>query len=84
MAQIVRYIRFFDRKNGKLVGEITLPALPLTPLQVLFGQSSDNPMYECFEITEAHRSYFEVLADRKLDFESYDYFLECDAVNEPC
>jgi len=84
MAQIVRFIRFFDRESGKLAGEITLPPLSLTPLQALFEQASDNPMYDCFEIKETHRAYFEVLADRKLDFETYDYFLECDAVSEPC
>ena len=84
MAQIVRFIRFFDRKSEKLAGEISLPALPLAPLQALFAQSADNPMYDCFEINESHRAYFEVLAGCKLDFEAYDYFLECDAVSEPC
>lgn len=84
MAQIVRFIRFFDRKNGKLAGEIALPPVALAPLQKLFEQPSDNPMYDCFEIDESQRAYFEVLSGRKLDFERYEYFLECDAVSEPC
>ena len=83
MTQIIRWIRFFDRETGKLAGEIKLPPVALTPLRALFAVGPDNPMYDCFEIREAHRAYFEVLTARRFDFEQYDYLLVCDAVSLP-
>ena len=81
MAEILRLIRVVDRESGRLAGEIPLPPVDLAPLRTLFDQAPDNPMYDCFEIQETHRAYFEILVGRSLDLQRYEYFLECEAVS---
>jgi hypothetical protein len=76
-----RVVRWFEKCGDRLLGEIRLEQENVGELQMLFDIPSDNPMYECYLIeTEAQVKYFQDILRLKLDTQSYDYFLECDAM----
>lgn len=78
--QIVRVLRWYEKSGDRLVGETPLPQLPLAELQMLFGESEDNPMYDCYPVQAAQALKLQPTIAKKLDLASYNYFLECDAV----
>ncbi|MCB1682694.1 MAG: hypothetical protein H6858_04715 [Rhodospirillales bacterium] len=82
MTKVVRLIRYFEKEGDDLVGEISLPQdkLNLGELQKLFHIPSENPMYDCYRITNQNVKFFQNLIRHEFDFEKYEYFFECDAV----
>ena len=79
--KIQRVVRYFQKDGDKLLGEIPLDNVELLLLQKLFGESQDNPMYDCYPIKTSHQiEYLEKITQSNLDTQSYDYFLECHAV----
>lgn len=78
MHQITRLIRWYDKQGEDLKGELELGEVPVEELQTLFGESSENPMYDCYPITPNNVSFFQELAKQDLRFDLYDYFLECE------
>jgi len=76
----IRMLRWFEKKGNQLVGESPLPNIELTELQELFQEDSDNLMFECYEIGPQQADYFQQKLNQPLDLESYDYFIDCDAL----
>ena len=75
-----RMIRWYEKKGDQLVGELSLPNISLTELQELFHESPDDLMFECYLISDQQANYFQQKINQKLDLDSYDYFLDCDAI----
>ena len=78
MHKIIRLITWFDKQREELTGKLELGEIPVEKLQTLFGESSENPMYDCYPITPKNASFFQDLAKQDLRFDLYDYFLECE------
>jgi len=79
--KVERVLRWFEKEGNNLVGEQVLDDVKLEQLQELFGISSENPMYDCYRVeTSEQIEYFQKLLNFQLDIESYEYFVECDAV----
>ena len=78
MSNVKRLITVFEKDDDEfLKDEIELSNVDLSKLQVLFSVEKDNPMYDCFEITEKEAGYFREKFNINLDFENYIYYLEC-------
>jgi hypothetical protein len=75
-----RMIRWYEKEGDQLAGELSLPNIKLTELQELFHESSDDLMFECYLINDQQANYFQQKINQKLDLDSYDYFLDCDAI----
>jgi hypothetical protein len=76
----IRMIRWYEKEGDQLVGELSLPNIRLTELQELFNESPDDLMFECYLISDQQANYFQQKINQKLDLDSYDYFLDCDAI----
>lgn len=76
----IRMIRWYEKEGDQLVGELSLPNISLTELQELFHESPDDLMFECYLISDQQANYFQQKINQKLDLDSYDYFLDCDAI----
>lgn len=78
MSNLKRLITIFKKGDDEsLKDEIELLCPNLSELQSLFSIDSDNPMYDCYEITEKEAPYFEDKFKIQLDLEKYIYYLEC-------
>lgn len=80
MPKVKRVLRWFEKKGDKYIGEEELAGIELTQLQILFGESLFNPMYECYPVTESHVQCLEQFIKEKIRLDLYSYFVECDAV----
>jgi hypothetical protein len=81
MAQVRRMLRAFERKPGDgLLGEWPIQCLSLADLQAMFGVEIDDPMYECYPVTETHVAALSAATGTNLDVMAYDSFVEADAV----
>ncbi len=76
----VRVIRWYDKESEKLVGEFVLKAVNLADLQNLFGESKVNLMVDSYPISTTQASYLQKYIDQAIKLESFDYYLECDAI----
>ena len=79
---MTRYIRCFDKYSDSYIEEYKLPInLNLNDLiNHLGGRASNDPMlYYCYKIYENEKDFYEKNFHIILNFENYDYFLECDA-----
>lgn len=80
--KVERVLRWFEKEEGNLVGEKILDNIKLEQLQQLFKISPDNPMYDCYPVeTSEQIEYFQKLLKFQLEPQSYEYFVECDAVS---
>ena len=80
--KVERVLRWFEKEEGNLVGEKILDNIKLEQLQQLFKISPENPMYDCYPVeTFEQIEYFQKLLNFQLDTQSYEYFVECDAVS---
>ncbi|MBV9386310.1 MAG: hypothetical protein JOZ78_07770 [Chroococcidiopsidaceae cyanobacterium CP_BM_ER_R8_30] len=80
--KVERVLRWFEKKESNLVGEKVLDNIKIEQLQHLFEISPDNPMYDCYPVeTSEQIEYFQKLLNFQLDPQSYEYFVECDAVS---
>jgi hypothetical protein len=79
--KVERVLRWFEKEGNNLVGEKVLDDVKLEQLQELFGIPPENPMYDCYPVESFEQiEYFQKLLNCKLDPQSYEYFVECDAV----
>lgn len=76
--EIDRWVSVFRRDNETLEEELPL-GVSLPALRALFGVPTDDPMLECYPVTERERDQVEAWLGRKLDFERFDYFVEATA-----
>ena len=78
MSNVKRLITVFEKGDDEfLKDEIELSSPILSELQSLFSVGSDNPMYDCFEITIKEAPYFKDRFNIQLNLEKYIYYLEC-------
>jgi hypothetical protein len=78
MSKVKRLITVFEKGDDEfLKDEIELSNPSLPELQSLFSIDSDNPMYDCFEITEKEAPYFKEKFNIQIDLNKYIYYLEC-------
>lgn len=79
--KVERVLRWFEKEGNNLVGEKVLDDVRLEQLQKLFVISLENPMYDCYPVESSEQiEYFQELLNCKPDPQSYEYFVECDAV----
>jgi hypothetical protein len=72
---LVRVVEYFSNETDKLAGEVALPKVELSELQVLWNAPPDDPMVECFSIGEGRAQFFRDLVGIEFDFVSYSYFM---------
>jgi len=75
---VVRVIRWYEKNGEQLRGESVLADPSLSELQSLFGESTENPMYDCYPISGTQAAYFQTTANLTINMALYDYYLECD------
>jgi hypothetical protein len=70
------FLRGFDRESEQLGDERPLRGVDEGFVQTVFGQPSDNPMYDSFKVEPEHARLLESHLDGPLDPDRYDYFVE--------
>ncbi|QSI04802.1 DUF7683 domain-containing protein [Treponema pedis] len=80
---MTRCIKYFDKISEEYVGMHELPTtISLNDLTEFLGArvpEYDPMLYYCYEIYITDRPFYEKILNINLDFDKYDYFLECDA-----
>ncbi len=80
MNDIIRIIRGYEINGDKEKVALALdPNVPLEYLQKTFGESSNNPMYDCYQIKKRHAESLKPFLFEDLDFNSFNFYLECDS-----
>ena len=79
-TQVKRYITVWDKKGDRYCGEIELLEVPFELLQRVFCQEQGNPMYACYPIRNRHWKALKKYLNTPLDFERFEYYLECEAI----
>lgn len=72
-------IRYFSKQDDSYVGECPLE-VSLVELQKLFGEPADNPMYECYLVSDEHVSLLRKYASIHFNLDDFEYFVEYDAL----
>src|SRR3569833_3453757 len=71
-----RVVEWFERPPGEAwVGEARLEGASLPDLQRLWQQLSDEPMLECFEVTEAQREAVERCSGIEIVLQRFIYYI---------
>jgi hypothetical protein len=78
--QVERVVRAYEQEGDRLIGEFSLKGVSLSELQDLFGESKQNLMVDSYPISSTQASYFQKRLNTAFDCDTFDYFLECDAV----
>jgi hypothetical protein len=79
MSGVVRMLRWYERApHDQLVGETAINA-ELDELQVLFGVTAVNPMYDCWPVGPTQAAVISAAAGVPVDLSHFDYFVEADA-----
>jgi len=80
-SKVARVLRWFEKGGDEPIGELQLDQVELAKLQKLFDVSQDDPMYDSYLIETSNQiRYIQKITSFVLDTQSYDYFLECEAV----
>lgn len=72
---LVRVVEYFSNETDELIGEFALPHVELAELQRIWNAPSEEPMVECFSISEEQAQFFRELLGIDFDFAKYSYFL---------
>lgn len=72
MKNNVRVITTFNKADESYLGEFRLNEFNLSEVQRIFNVPKENPMFDCWEITEESSDYFK----RKFDFKNHIYYIE--------
>ena len=73
---IERVLLQFEKGGKELLGEYRLQGITLEELQALFGESSEDPMYDSYDVTESQVERLEKATGVSIDLHSYDYFIQ--------
>lgn len=77
---VVRILTKFQKAGDDLLDEFELEGVELQELQVLFQEPPDEPMYDCYPVSKTQAKSLQKYVNEKIDVASYDYFVECYAV----
>ena len=77
---VKRVIRAYYKEGEHLISEFSLEGVSLSELRDLFGESKQNLMVDNYLISSTQASYFQKRLNTAFNFDTFDYFLECDAV----
>lgn len=77
---VKRVVRAYEKEGEHLISEFSLEGISLSELQELFGESKQNLMVDNYLISSTQASYFQKRLNTAFNFDTFDYFLECDAV----
>ncbi|MCS6760191.1 MAG: hypothetical protein MO852_15610, partial [Candidatus Devosia euplotis] len=81
MQSVDRCIRAFDTATDRCTGEWPLPPrFTVDQLRVAFGLAANDPLFECYRITEQIAAGLGLDTEFQFEFGSHEYFLEADAV----
>ncbi|MBD1846692.1 hypothetical protein H6F89_25420 [Cyanobacteria bacterium FACHB-63] len=69
-----------SKEDDRLLGEAVLGSIRLSDLQMLFQESADNLMVDCYPVSVAQVDRLQREIAEPIDLSAYDYYLECDAV----
>lgn len=77
MSNIERTIAYYEKKGEKFINEYVID-IDLDTLRELWETYTDDPMYYMiYPVSEAQKERIERILGQQLDFENYDYYLEC-------
>lgn len=82
VVRIERCVRCFEKVGDEFVKMIPLQGVTLQQLQRVFGLPPEDPMYECVPVEKRHAEALRPFAPEPIDVDSYDCFVECDAIPE--
>jgi len=77
MPHVTRWLRWYG-PDERLAGEVRLQGVTLAELQKLFGVPSDNPMYDCWPVTQEHAQVLQEYVATQIDLRRFTYFVEAD------
>ena len=82
LPKVERWLRWYQRDGEEFVGEIKLEGLTVSQLEQVFTHFNDDPlMYYCYPVeTNKQVEFIATWGKIELDLDSYEYFLECNAV----
>jgi hypothetical protein len=72
----------YEKGSGRILEEYELREIELEELQTLFGETSFDPMYHSYDVSEAQRSRLEKAASVRIDLKSFDYCVDANATGE--
>lgn len=76
--KIERMISKYSKKSEELIEEISINNIELQILKNIFNPpSSDQAMYNPYEIKKAESVEIDNFVHIEYDFENYSYYLEC-------
>lgn len=73
------YLRAYEKSGDFPVFVYRLDNIKVEELQSLFSESSYNPMYDCYPVTESQVECLQGRIKHKIDLKLYDYYVECEA-----
>ena len=77
--KVLRVLRWYQKYGDALVGEKVLSNINLSELQRLLAEPKDNLMFECYPVAKVQARYLQRRLRQSFDFQSYAYFVECEA-----
>ena len=81
-SEVGWYLTVFRKDSDYPDRIVKLERIGKHTLQRWFDQQPDNPMYASFPVGESQRALLEAHIGEALDFERYDYYVECNVVND--
>lgn len=74
---IMRFVSWSDKEDeySIIVGEESLPPIPLEEYRDLLGLSAIHPVTGVFPITMDNKDFFQSKINHQIDFTKYDYYL---------
>lgn len=77
VTDVTRWLRWYG-PDDRLAGEVQLDGVTVTELQKLFGVPADNPMYDCWPVTEEHVESLRGFCAAEIDLGRFAYFVEAE------
>ncbi len=79
--RLIRTLTCFSNTDERLVFDVQLQDFNLQDFQKEFKESSDNPMYDSYEISVKNLPFLKTYLPKSIcinwDFNKYAYFIEC-------
>lgn len=74
--KVIRNLRIYNKSTFEFVEEVTLEETNKKYLCRIFRLASDDELLLSYRVKSRQKKYIQVLANRELDLESFDYFIE--------